>query len=152
MWRRFLGFARVFEKGWWLWSGSCRRPRASAALLNMRSALVGLLRARYKPINGIGMSGSRLEAPEVQFQNILRDRFLVDAITWREDTCCCTLALWQAGLRTWCCVSARGPLYCAATTGARRCPTSPAHPIRFFAPSCGGSKGGCGARFDARAT
>ena len=30
------------------------------------------------------MSGSRLEAPEVQFQNILRDRFLVDAIAWRK--------------------------------------------------------------------
>jgi hypothetical protein len=50
----------------------------------MRSAWVGFLRARYKPINGIGMSGSRLEAPEVQFQNILRDRFLVDAIAWRK--------------------------------------------------------------------
>ncbi len=58
---------------------------AHATLLSMRGAWVGFLRTRYKPVHDIGGSRhARLEAPEVQFQNILRDRFLVDAIAWRK--------------------------------------------------------------------
>jgi hypothetical protein len=98
------------------------------------------------------MSGSRLEAPEVQFQNILRDRFLVDAIAWRKAPAAAPLL---AGKRDY----VRGIVFLhvvyflvllqQAYGGA---PRPPRTPIRFFASSCGCSKGGCGARFDARAT